>query len=99
MTAPAVLSSSMDGYAGTGVLVESSSVTFGPEGGVPLAVAVLFTVPASTSAWVSTYAAAVQVVLAPGSRVLAAQVTVPTFGSVTPTVVRVTVPMLVTLNV
>ena len=51
---------------------------------MPVAVAELATVPASTSAWVTTYAAAVQVVPAPGARVVAGQLTVPTLGSVTP---------------
>ncbi len=41
----------------------------------------------------------VQVVLAPGARVVTGQVTVPTLASVTPTPVRVTFPVLVSTKV
>ena len=67
MIALAVLSSSIDGCAATGVVVESVSVTLPPVGGVPVAVAVLSTLPASTSAWVSVYVFCVQVTCAPGA--------------------------------
>ena len=67
------------------------------EGGVPWAVAVLLTTPAFTSAWLMVWTAlAVQVSLAPGASVGLGQVTAPAVGSVTPTEVRVTVPVLVT---
>jgi hypothetical protein len=49
----AVSVSLIAGAATTGGDVESGSVTFEPSGAVPVAVAVLSTVPASTSAWVS----------------------------------------------
>ncbi len=81
-----------------GVFRVAAAVTAAPVGGVPEAVAVLDTWPAFTSAWVTGYAAAVQVVEAPGSSVVAGQLTAPTFGSVTPTAVRVTLPALVTTN-
>ena len=59
--------------------------------------AVLLTVPASTSAWVIVYAAVVvQVVLAPGASVVAGQVVAPTLASTIATVVRVCAPVLVT---
>ena len=81
-----------------GVVVdEGGEITRGPLGGSPLAVAVLLTTPASTSAWVMVWTAlAVQVWLAPGAIVGLGQVTAPAVGSVTPTAVRVTVPVLVT---
>ena len=41
----------------------------------------------------------VQVIDAPGARVVDGQVTGPTFGSATPTPVRVTLPVFVTMNV
>ena len=50
--AEAVLVSLIAGAATTGVVVESGSVTFEPSGAVPVAVAVLSTLPASTSPWV-----------------------------------------------
>ena len=50
---PACLSTVIDGAAGTGVVIESVAVTAAPVGGVPVAVAVLATEPASTSACVS----------------------------------------------
>src|ERR1700722_15697877 len=49
------------------VALDGSLVTGGPLGGVPVAVAVLVTVPASASAWVSGYGA-MQVSLSPGAR-------------------------------
>ena len=67
-----------------------------PAGLRALAVAVLRTLPASTSAWVMVYASAVQVVLAPGASVVAGQVAPPTLGSVMATAVRVWAPVLVT---
>ena len=61
-------------------------------------VAVLFTAPASTSAWVTAYGAVVvQVVLAPGARrASATQVVAPTLASTMATFVRVSAPVFVT---
>ncbi|GAA3026216.1 hypothetical protein GCM10017559_60150 [Streptosporangium longisporum] len=54
VTGKAVFSSATPGVAGAAtVAVESSEVTAGPVGGVPVAVAVLVTAPASMSAWVT----------------------------------------------
>ena len=79
-----------------GVAVTGEVVTW-PLGGSPLAVAVLLTTPAFTSAWVMVYGAlAVQVSLTPGASVKLGQPTAPAVGSVTPTEVRVTLPVLVT---
>ena len=79
-----------------GVAVTGEVVTW-PLGGSPLAVAVLLTTPASTSAWVMVYGVvAVQVSLTPGASEELGQVTAPAFGSLTPTEPRVTVPVLVT---
>ncbi len=50
---PACLSNAMVAVRVIGVEVLSVPVTGGPVGGVPDAVAVLLTTPASTSAWVS----------------------------------------------
>jgi hypothetical protein len=76
---------------------EASDVITGPEGGVPSAMAVLFTTPASTSAWEMVWTAlAVQVSDTPGASVVLGQVTAPAAGSLIPTEVRVTVPVLVT---
>ena len=58
----------------------------------------LATWPASTSACVSEYVA-VQVVLAPGISVATGQETVNTFGSATPMLVSVTLPVFVTRKV
>src|SRR5580765_4365811 len=87
--------------AGVGADVTVSldvAVTGAPVGGVPDAVAVLTTWPASTSAWVVVYVAE-HVVDAPGARVVTPwQLTAERPGrrSVTPTEVRVTLPELVT---
>ena len=53
LIAPAVFFSVIAGKAATGVLVEDGLVTLTPLGAVPVAVAVLSTLPASTSDWVS----------------------------------------------
>jgi hypothetical protein len=96
--APADFVSVIAGVRVTGVVVELVVVTAAPVGGVPDAVAVLFTVPASTSAWVTVYVA-VQVVEIPGSSEVTGHETVPTFESLTPTVVSVTLPVFFTTNV
>ena len=95
--------------AGAGVIVivvsDGGDVTFGPEGGVPVAVAELVTVPASASACVTTYVA-VQVTRAPGSsdaapagHVTADRVPEPLNApSSTVTFVSVTLPVFVTRN-
>ena len=78
---------------------EAAEFTAGPDGGVPLAVAVLLIEPALTSAWVLVRVA-VQVVDAPGARVVDAQVMAdnPGSGSVMATAVKVTLPVFVTAN-
>ncbi len=78
---------------------ELLEVTVALVGLLPVAVAVLVTTAASPSACVIVYAAAVQVVEAPGARVVAGQEMAPALGSVTATVVTVTLPVLVTLKV
>jgi hypothetical protein len=95
---PACLSSAIAGDRVTGVLTELVPVTAAPVGGVPVAVAVLFTTPASTSACVSVYDF-VHVVDAPGASDATGQDTGPTFGSETPTLVSVTLPAFLTTNV
>ncbi|GAB2588523.1 hypothetical protein GCM10009593_29430 [Microlunatus antarcticus] len=84
-----------------GVAVAAAfDVTAVPAGLRPVAVAVLFTAPASTSAWVIVYAVVVvQVVLAPAARVDAMQVVGPTFASAMASVETVTVPVFVTPKV
>ena len=78
------------------VVVESGAeFTAGPVGGVPCAVAALFTAPAFTSACVIVYVF-VHVVDAPGAKVVTGQVTAPTLASVIPTDVNVTAPVFVT---
>jgi hypothetical protein len=96
--APAVFVNVTAGPDAIVVSVESDDVTAAPDGGVPVAVAVFATCPASTSACVSVYAF-VHVVDAAGANCVTGHVTVPTFGSVTPTLVTVTLPEFVTMNV
>src|SRR6478736_401047 len=88
----------IDAAVDTGVSVElGGDVTGPPVGGVPVAVASLWTMPASTSAWVITYGAeATHVVVAPGASGPAGQLTAPTFESLTDTLVSVTGPVFVT---
>jgi hypothetical protein len=95
---PAVFVSETVGVCANGVVTELEDVTAAPVGGVPVAVAVLVTVPASTSSCVSVYVL-VQVVVAPGASVATGQLTGPTFGSETPTLVSVTLPEFCTPNV
>ena len=80
-------------------VAESVSVTAGPLGGVPVAVAVLRIEPVSMSASVTVYEA-VQVVEIEGANVDTGHETTdrPGNGSVTPTDVSVTLPLLVTKN-
>ena len=83
-----------------GVVVDDGAdVTAGPDGGVPVAVAVLLTDPRLTSVWVIVRVA-VQVVVAPGASVVDGQVTLerPASGSLMVTEVRVTLPVFVTAN-
>ncbi|CAM3679566.1 hypothetical protein NOMA109596_06780 [Nocardioides marinus] len=100
--ADAVLVSSIAGTAVMVVVVESLEVTLAPPGAVPVAVAVLSRLPASTSACVSVYVALVQVTDVPGASAPTGQVTLgdvaPRSGSWTATGFSVTVPVLVTLN-
>jgi hypothetical protein len=88
----------MLGPAVKGVSVVSVAVGgVTPAGGVPVTVAEFATCPESTSACVTVYVA-VHVVVAPGASVVTGQETVPTLTSVTPTPVRVTLPVFVTTN-
>ncbi|GAB2588413.1 hypothetical protein GCM10009593_29230 [Microlunatus antarcticus] len=84
-----------------GVAVEEAfEVTVAPAGLRPVTRAVLATVPASTSAWVTTYGAVVaQLVVAPGARLVVVQVVAPTSGSTTARPVIVCAPVFVTANV
>ncbi len=94
---PAVLSMVRLGVAASGVLVVSGGdVTAGPVGGVPVAVALLFTVPALISAWVIV-CVPVQVVLAPGASVVTGQMAAASrLASLIAIPVSVTLPVLVT---
>ena len=78
---------------------DDADVTAGPDGGVPLAVAVLMMTPAFTSDWVMARVA-VHVVDAPGANVVAAHETAarPGMGSLMVIAVNVTLPVLVTAN-
>ena len=69
----------------------------GVTGGVPLAVALLCTLPAATSAAVTVYVA-VQVMFAPTARVVDGQLTAlrPTSASFTVTLLSATLPVLLT---
>ena len=83
-----------------GVVVEELfEVMAGPDGGVPLADAVLMIDPALTSVWVMVRVA-VHVVDAPGASVVEGHEIAdnPLSGSVTDTAVSVTLPVLVTTN-
>ena len=83
------------------VWVSSSvSVTSSPIGGVPVAVAMFVNVPASMSPCVRVYVA-VNVVesMAPGAIVAIGPPVTVTNGSVTVTLVRVTLPVFSTVNV
>jgi hypothetical protein len=67
-------------------------------GGSPLAVAVLFTTPAFSSAVVTVYGwPAVHVAVSPNDKVSGEQVTVPTFESETAMPCSVSSPVLVTV--
>ncbi len=68
-----------------------------PAGFLPAAVAVLFTLPVSTSAWLIVYVA-VQVVVAPGARVVVGQLAPVILASLITTPVIVWAPVLVTRN-
>src|SRR4051812_16021506 len=76
----------------------ASAVTSGPVGGVPAVWAVLVKLPASRSAWVTVWEA-VQLIVSPGARlatgVFGVQLRLLTLGSVTSTLVSVTLPVLV----
>ena len=92
-----LVSASADWVDVVTVALELAEVTVAPAGFFAVAVAVLSTRPASTSAWVIVYGTVVvQVVLAPGARVVAGQVVPPTFGSTIASAVRVTAPVFVT---
>ena len=82
-----------------GTVADPVLLTGGPTGGVPCAVAVFAIEPASTSLCLTVYVA-VQVVEIVGANVDTGHDTAdrPDNGSVTPTVVSVTLPLLVTRN-
>ena len=94
-----VLTSEIEGACTTGTVCASVSSTGAPAGGVPAAVAVLATDPASMSACATVYVA-VHVVEAPGASVVAGHETIdsPGNGSDTATDVSVTLPVFVTTN-
>ena len=77
-------------------VTEPVPVIAGPDGGVPVAVAVFAILPASTSAWVAAYEP-VHEMLASIARVatgiVGVQLSVPTFGSDTDTFVSATFPV------
>ena len=93
------LTTLIDGNCVAVTVAESVSVTAGPEGGVPDAVAVFTIEPAFMLANVTVYEA-VQVVDTDGANVDAGHDTTerPGSGSVTPTEVNVTLPVFVTKN-
>ena len=97
MGVPACLSNVKAGVRVMGVETEDVACTETLDGDFPLAVAVLATEPVSTSACVSVYVF-VHVVVAPGTRGLTGQLTDPTFGSETPTLESVTLPVFLTTN-
>ena len=88
------------GAAGVGIVASSWLLTSPPDGGVPVAVAVLCTEPLAMSPAVTTYVWVGQVALAPTAR-LATQGTLlmESLASVIRTLVRGTLPVLVTTNV
>ena len=89
-------SSTIEGVEYVAVACAATSLTTTPLGEVPLAVTVLLTAPALTSAWLIV-TVTVQVVDPPTGRVVAAQTGVPSTVSVTPTPVSATVPWLVSV--
>ena len=111
--AAAVFTNAIDGDEASGVDVGSSlplpapavisserSVTAGPAGGVPEAVAWLSTLARFKSTRVMMYGVALeQLVTAPGTSVVDAQTMPGIFASVTDTGFRVTLPVLVIANV
>ena len=94
---PAVLTIVRPGAEAIGVLVVSGGeVTDGPVGGVPVAVALLFTTPAFTSACVIV-CVPVQVVSSPGASVVTGHTAAASScASFTTMPVIVTLPVLVT---
>ena len=99
MTGELDLSTVMPGVAAAVTRASSVAVTGGPAGGVPDAVAVLASDPASMSACVTVYVA-VHVVDTPGANVATGHETAdrPGNASDTPTDVSVTLPVFVTTN-
>ena len=86
-----------DALRGTVTVFDGTGAIGLPDGGEPVVVAVLTTLPADTSPAVVTRDP-VQVADAPGARDVAVQVTPVVLGSVTVTAVRVTLPVFVTVN-
>ncbi|CAM3679269.1 hypothetical protein NOMA109596_06760 [Nocardioides marinus] len=103
LIAPEVFFSEIAGKAATGVLVEDVSETLTPLAAVPVVVAVLSTLPASTSPWVRVYVFAVQVTEALGASEPDGQVMFgvepPKSGSWTVTGFSATFPVFLTVNV
>jgi len=97
---PAVLSIVSAGAAAIGVLVVSGGlVVVPPPGGVPVAVALLFTTPTLISAWVIVWVP-VHVVLAPGASVVTGHTAAASrLASFTTMPVIGTLPVFVTRNV
>ncbi|GAA4797053.1 hypothetical protein GCM10023307_23630 [Lysobacter hankyongensis] len=97
--AAAVLSTVSAGVCAIGVLVVSGGlVVVPPPGGVPVAVALLFTTPAFTSACVIV-CVPVHVVLAPGASVVTGHTAAASrFASLIAIPVIVTLPVFVTRN-
>src|SRR4051812_44252769 len=97
-----VLVSLTAGVAGVEIVSVSEALTAAPEEGEPLAVAGLTTEPLATSAATTLWVAAGscgQVVLAPAARVATqAALVSPTLASVTVTLLRGRLPVLVTLK-
>src|ERR1700744_2330852 len=86
--------SPIEGLCTPGTVTVDWAVTAAPVGGVPVAVPVLVMWPRSTSVWL-VVTLAVQVSLAAGASVVVGQVMAVSrgAGSVTPTAVRVTLPV------
>ena len=83
--------------AGTTTVLELVGDSGGPVGGVPTTVAVFETLPLFRSAWVTIWEP-LQVVDAPAASVDDVQVTPLVLTSVTETAVKVTLPVLLTVN-
>ncbi len=89
----------MPGVKPVGTVTVSAAVGSLPSGASPLAVAVLVTWPAATSAAVVTWFTGPQLAESPGFKLLGAQaIAPPSSGSSTCTLVSGTLPVLVTVK-